>query len=498
MKKLHTKLNEAGYICNEPFAAAVRAALDTKPVAGAFLFGPIGTGKSYLPEILSGTLDADYWFYQCFPGTREEDLLMKMLPNENTISGIGLHEGVMLKAVASTCKKDSDKPVILVLDEWDKTRPSADSFLLDFLQTGRVNFSGREYTANLGRLIVFLTLNVEREISEPLLRRLPKIDFQPLSPSLVYKALQLTHRGHKYLHNAVVLYERCLTANLPKPATIQELRQLLDGIDSLGQYADWDSLVYQFVTKTDENHELLRRAEKEKTVWKPPFRPRLDLDAYEAGIKAYYSDLSDLEAGAMPRLHQARGFDERISPEKHEPDLSSSGGIIQLTPDSYSEIVRMVDEPGDRPDQLGSLAEVAGDYLTFNNPLPLCKIQELDGLWGEIGEILLVEPLARWQDVKAMQDWADMKIVKFSQKEILARSEGVDLRWTPDMGAEIIVDLGKRHIFEHIFGMGWGRIGESKWTGAKGLIYLRHKQLEKEQEGAERLKIERLPVLRKN
>ena len=74
----------------------------------------------------------------------------------------------MIQAVRATrTARFAQRPVILVLDEWDKTRPSADSFLLDFLQTGRVNFSGRVYTADLARLMVFLTFNVERELSEP-------------------------------------------------------------------------------------------------------------------------------------------------------------------------------------------------------------------------------------------------------------------------------------------------------------------------------------------
>lgn len=119
MKDLKKRLNEAGYICDSMFAPAVQAALHTRPVAGA-----IGSGKSYLPEILEAILDTDYYFYQCFPGTREEDLLVKMLPSEEAISGTALHDGVIVQAVEATRRKDSEKRVILVFDEWDKTRPT--------------------------------------------------------------------------------------------------------------------------------------------------------------------------------------------------------------------------------------------------------------------------------------------------------------------------------------------------------------------------------------
>jgi hypothetical protein len=54
-------------------------------------------GNSYLPEVLARILDMQYFFDQCFPGTREEDLLVKMLPSENTVRGIALHDGVILQ-----------------------------------------------------------------------------------------------------------------------------------------------------------------------------------------------------------------------------------------------------------------------------------------------------------------------------------------------------------------------------------------------------------------
>lgn len=483
MTSLKQRLNQAGYICDDRFAAAVNAALATQPVAGAFLFGPIGTGKSYLPEVLAGVLDAEYYFYQCFPGTREDDLLVKMLPSEQTVSGVALHDGVMMQAVAATQRPDPERKIILVLDEWDKTRPSADSFLLDFLQTGRVNFNGRQLRADLSRLIVFLTFNIEREISEPLLRRLPKIDFQHLPPNLVHKALQLTHRDHPFLHNAVVLYERCLLANLPKPATIQELRQFLDAITSLGRQADWDALVYQFVTKTEENHELLRRAEKEKSRWQRTYRPQLDVSAYNVKDKPFQDEANRTESASLPSLRDLLHFDESIQPASESPDLSASNGLVELTHSSYNEVVRLLDRPGESPDQLGDIAEIRGGYINLTREVPLRNLADLSRFWGENGEVLVREPLAVWEDVKALQTWAPIQIVKFSRQEILAKADGLDLRWTPENGAEIIVDLSKRHVFEHCFGESWGRSNEAKWIGVNGLIYKRYQALEQAREG---------------
>ena len=65
VKNIHKSLNENGYICNLPFAASVTSAMHSKPVSGAFLYGPAGTGKSYLPIVLSKTLGVEMFFYQC-------------------------------------------------------------------------------------------------------------------------------------------------------------------------------------------------------------------------------------------------------------------------------------------------------------------------------------------------------------------------------------------------------------------------------------------------
>ena len=136
VKGIHKSLNTNGYICDVPFAARITSAMQTKPVSGAFLYGPAGTGKSYLPIVLSKTLGVEMFFYQCAPGTREDDLVLKMFPSETTKSGVEIKKSTVFKAAEASHKKK----VMLVLDEWDKTRPTADGFFLDFLQYNCILF----------------------------------------------------------------------------------------------------------------------------------------------------------------------------------------------------------------------------------------------------------------------------------------------------------------------------------------------------------------------
>jgi MoxR-like ATPase len=475
MNDLYTLLNAAGYICGKKFASLVEACLHTMPVAGAFLNGSIGTGKTFLTEIVSRVIPSKYHFYQCFPGTREEELLLKMLPHEETISGIATYDGIMIEAVKSTYHNPHEK-VVLVLDEWDKTRPSADSFLLDFLQTGRIKYAHYDLQADLSKLIIFLTLNMEREISEPLLRRLPVIDFSPLSPALVFKALKSTHPKHPFLFNVMVLYERSLQADLPKPATIQELRQFLDALTFLGSDADWDSLVFQFVTKTQENHELLRKTEKEKVKRVEKSRSRLDIKAYSSDLAFSFTHMLDHEDMELPSLKDSLRFDPSLGAPEEDPDLSSATGVLKKDEGSYDALVRLLEEPSDVPHVLGELARVHGEYITLNYQLHLMQINLIEPLWGKIGEILLIEPKATMEDVRSLQNWSDIRIIKFSKKEILARTEGIDLRWTPERGAEIIIDLMHKRSFQECFGSAWGAIGEDKWIGEQGSVYHRYKR----------------------
>ena len=56
VQSLHDALNDGGYICSPLFSAQLTTAIKTKPVGGAFLHGMAGTGKSYLPHVLSDAL----------------------------------------------------------------------------------------------------------------------------------------------------------------------------------------------------------------------------------------------------------------------------------------------------------------------------------------------------------------------------------------------------------------------------------------------------------
>jgi hypothetical protein len=450
IRSIYVGLNKCGYICDPPFAAKVIAALNTAPQSGAFLFGASGTGKTYLPEIIAELLGAKLAFQQCFPGTREEDLMVRMVPSEDTKSGVKATDGVIPEAIF-TLRSASD-PVVLVFDEWDKTRASADAFLLDFLQNGRLRYAGRtlELTPDeRKRLHVFVTMNDERDISEVLLRRLPKIDFELLPALAVRQALTISHNGHPLLDACITLYRRCMAARLPKPCTIQELRQLIDAATLLGAYADWDMLVYQFVTKTPEAHSLLIAVENSPLPDEVDKRPELSIGAY---------GMADLPAATryrnprLPGLSEARGLDRAIGPEA-EADTSKLGGIIAASDSAYDALLDLAGPPMDDPADIGGVATVNGDVILVGRSLPLGKHAEMQRLWGHAGEIAFIASSATMDDVMALRG-SGWKVVSYSTKRLVAKTAGMELLWTPEEGVEIVVSLSARSAFEQFLQSG--------------------------------------------
>jgi hypothetical protein len=392
---------------------------------------------------------------------------MKLLPDEHAVSGIKKTPGPVTKAV----HQSQDGPVFLILDEWDKTRPSADSFLLDFLQSGRITFDNGGHIAKMENLSVWITMNDERDLSEPLMRRLPLIQFTSLSTSLVANALELTHPQHPYLNAALRLYMACLaTENLSKPCTIQELRQLLDAATHLGDEANWDDLVFQYVTKTNDNHTLVAQ-----TVANGDFKAAEEIDRGRLKPESF-NDEVEIEnkhnghSPAMPSaMSKERGY-KWFFEGKQNPDFSKAFGAIKKTDYSYDKLVHLAKRPRKDPADLG-IAEVFDkddeQVLFLTKPIPALNHEAIYSLFDSNleGELVVTEPDFKLAHVHVLQE-RGAKVVKFSEDEILFREKNIEARWTPDKGLEAILPASDRNAYAQYF---WnGEIGQSKWYIIKG------------------------------
>ena len=453
---LHTALNDAGYICSRQRARSVLAALMTDPLGGFFAFGPPGTGKTWLLEVLGEILDMDTFFKQVSPGSREEDLILDLLPDEDAPSGIKKQWGELPTAVQASHEGNT----LLILDEWDKTRPTADAFLLDFLQNGRVNYGDIQVQANMDNLYVCITLNDERDLSGPAHRRMPYLHFDPLHPSLVREALRRSHGDHPYRGAAVNLYVRCERSMMEKSCTIQELQQLLDAITVLGpDDADWNQLVLDYVTKDRDNHRLLKKAEDidptdwSDTRWEDQDADPLDPAAYGRVEETTGGpELDPTDETALPPMADVKGYTGPTNDET--PDLAAAFAALERSESVYDALTRR-EPPAEAPDRFGRV-RVQGDTITFDTPVPLLEHDGYAaGLWGHAGEVVFVEDTATRTDLRLLQAERDLEFISYAEDELIARYEGIHLRWTPDDGAHIIVPTARRDTFTDLFAGTW-------------------------------------------
>ena len=428
--KLHRGLTDAGYLCTRQFAAQVSASINNKPVAGAFLYGPAGTGKSYLPMIISQITGHKMFFFQCAPGTKEDDLLMKLWPDETTASGVKVSPGAVYEAAEASHKKK-----------------------------GRISIPAKQTTAKFENMMVFFTANDERQFHEAFYRRFPKIDMTPLSPKLVRQALQLTHAENPYIDTMVMLYKRTLAAQLPKAATIQELRQLMDAIDHLGEDADWNTLVYQFVTKTEENHQLLAKGEDDSDEM-------IQREMVALNPEVYHGEISNIEqhthTASMPDPTMARLED--IHPDDSGDTIETGESTLLLgnTKAAYTFLYNLSNR---LPIHSGKMqwAKVCGGHLISDQTIYLEKIYHLHQTYDATfqgqaggkrsdsssirGEVMLSEPLATLDDISwIIKHGTRIQVHRASADEVIFRgfvssetfNTKIDFKWSRGNGLDII------------------------------------------------------------
>lgn len=173
---------DAGYITNEDVIITVFLSLKLgKPL---LVEGAPGVGKTELAKVLSQVLDADLIRLQCYEGLDENKALyewnyqrqllkIQILKEvactedleENLFSLKYLLERPLLKAI------QSDKQVVLLIDEVDKTDEEFEAFLFEVLSDFQVSVPELGTISARQIPVVILTSNNERELSDGLKRR---------------------------------------------------------------------------------------------------------------------------------------------------------------------------------------------------------------------------------------------------------------------------------------------------------------------------------------
>jgi hypothetical protein len=349
---------------------------------------------------------------------------------------------------------------MVMLDEWDKTRPSADGFFLDFLQYGRLSIPGMDVEAKLSNMLIFITANDEREFHEALLRRFPKIDVQPLKPRDVVKALSITHNNHPYMSQMIDLYCRSIAGHLPKPATIQELRQLMDAIDVLGDGADWDTLVYQYVTKTPENHDLLSNTAKveEGDYANIAKNNKTVINADNYGVELSSDGNMDEIVSKMPEL---RRFETEFVTKSADINMKEVFSVFERNKGSDNLVFQMhMDDEDPVEPAFTEWSTITDDVVYLHQPTRAIdasyvshKLEAVRDDLGE-GEVMFSDTYITRKELNRMLA-GKWYVHKRSKHEIIARRyvDGckVDLRWSNGDGIEVVINIKAANRMAYVF-----------------------------------------------
>lgn len=206
------RLREARYLCSDEMATVVYLADRMgKPL---LVEGPAGVGKTELSKALAQALDTELIRLQCYEGLDEakalyeweyakqmlyvqvlRDRFSQMLADTATLAEafdrVAQEENLffserfllprpLLRAITS------EKRVVLLIDEVDKTDPEFEAFLLEVLSDFQVSIPEIGTIAARTQPLVVLTSNQARDLSDALRRRCLHlfIDFPTLDQEL--------------------------------------------------------------------------------------------------------------------------------------------------------------------------------------------------------------------------------------------------------------------------------------------------------------------------
>lgn len=147
----------------------------------ALLSGPPGAGKTFFAEQLARQFNVALLYYQCHAWSSADELFAGV----NVVAAVAgdadnVHQPGVLAIAA---ERSHAEKLVVCIDELDKAPEAVEALLLDWLQSGRVPVRpGTHLHTNIGNVMVVITTNDTRPLSDALLRRVRRVFLAPLTP----------------------------------------------------------------------------------------------------------------------------------------------------------------------------------------------------------------------------------------------------------------------------------------------------------------------------
>jgi MoxR-like ATPase len=262
-------LREVGYLPGE--STALVAYLATKLGKPVLVEGPAGVGKTELAKSLASYLNRELVRLQCYEGLDEAKALYEwnyrkqLLRIQAEADGAGWEavqedifgeEFLLARPLMSAIA--SEQPVVLLIDEIDKTDQEFEAMLLEVLSDFQISIPELGRVESRTHPVVLLTSNNSRELTEALKRRCLYLwlDYPELEHELEIVRLHAPELPETVARRLVEVIGMVRELDLKKPPSIAESIDwaralLLLGVDDIDEEAFTDTMSVIVKHRTD-------------------------------------------------------------------------------------------------------------------------------------------------------------------------------------------------------------------------------------------------------
>lgn len=313
------------------------------------LEGPPGAGKTEFAKVYTAICNkifknVELVDYQCDATTGKTELF-EDINISAAIRGDADNVNIPGKLIEAIKKVNSGKKVVLFIDEYDKAREETDAFLLQFLQSGKINSTQHGdmevYERGKGNLQVILCKNdMREELSGPLSRRIRIARLDYMEPSIFYKVASRVLIENKddadkvdngLLNLVVLMYEQAY-AN----------REVYNRLPSCSE----------MLTAIEDADRILKRANAPQniiyhTIIKNMFKSVDDIKTFEKGLEKAKTDDGKKLAELIKKMKSTDSMNAPVDLKVLIADSVLKDRRDELE-NKKNELVALIDEYQDR------------------------------------------------------------------------------------------------------------------------------------------------------